>query len=190
MVESEQSFILTCPWVKSHSSSCVDVFDCRAISLFAHDSLIIIKNHKLFRIFIASVFLLTLDRSWIPSSYLKAFSQRSETRCPWAAQAEYHKVLQQQALPPGAILSALSADPLLSATPLLCYSPNSPDLILIRSYHNHILSLESLQISAVRPGLVRWSSEAGLRPTVRPGRLIQKRSAKPLRAWRSRKWQE
>ena len=70
-----------------------------------------------------------------------------------------------QALIPVAILSGLFVDP-----PQL----KSSDLIIIRSYRNHILSLESLQISAVRPGPVRWASEAGLRPTVRPGRLLQK----------------
>ena len=54
------------------------------------------------------------------------------------------------------------------------------DLIIIRSYRDHILSLESLQITAVRPGPIRKASEAGLRPTVRPGRLQQK--ARPAQA--------
>ena len=50
--------------------------------------------------------------------------------------------------------------------------PKSSDII-VRSYLNHALSLESLQISAVWPGPVRWTSEAGLRLTVRLGRLLQ-----------------
>ena len=50
--------------------------------------------------------------------------------------------------------------PLLHVDPVFC-GRNSWRFIYL-SYLNYILSLESLQISAVGPGPVRWDLKAGL----------------------------